>query len=100
MQALLIQVQKVKVDAAIAMNSIDKLLRSNELNFAFIAVAPTLLVFSGFSVWLRRVFNNYAGKNAKAEEQKCHERARFATFFFSWNHQCCGESVRRASKLI
>jgi nuclear-control-of-ATPase protein 2 len=40
---VLIQVQKAKVDLELAMSALDKLLRSNELNFAFLAVVPSLL---------------------------------------------------------
>ncbi|KAJ1976354.1 Nuclear control of ATPase protein 2 [Dimargaris verticillata] len=43
-QTLLIQVQKTKVDIQVAMSSLDKLLKANELNFAFLAVAPALVV--------------------------------------------------------
>lgn len=35
-QTLLIQVQKTKVDVDVAMAALDKLLKSNELNFAFL----------------------------------------------------------------
>lgn len=35
-QMLLIQVQKTKVDVDLAMAALDKLLKSNELNFAFL----------------------------------------------------------------
>lgn len=35
-QTLLIQVQKTKVDVDLAMAALDKLLKSNELNFAFL----------------------------------------------------------------
>jgi hypothetical protein len=40
-RSLLIQIQKAKVDGELAMTALDKLLRSNELNFAFLAVMPT-----------------------------------------------------------
>ncbi|KAJ3012623.1 Nuclear control of ATPase protein 2 [Thoreauomyces humboldtii] len=43
-RALLIQIQKAKVDGELAIDALDKLLRSNELNFAFLAVTPSLLV--------------------------------------------------------
>jgi hypothetical protein len=33
---MLIQVQKTKVDVDLAMSALDKLLKSNELNFAFL----------------------------------------------------------------
>lgn len=36
LQTILIQVQKTKVDVDLAMSALDKLLRSNELNFAFL----------------------------------------------------------------
>lgn len=50
---LLIQIQKAKVDAALALSALDTLLRSNELNFAFLAVLPILGIL-GLSVsWAR-----------------------------------------------
>jgi len=39
---LFIQVQKAKVDINQALSGIDKLLRSQELTFAFVGVAPAL----------------------------------------------------------
>lgn len=36
-----------KVDLEIAMAALDKLLRSNELNFAFLAVIPSVLILYG-----------------------------------------------------
>lgn len=36
LQTMLIQVQKTKVDVDLAMSALDKLLKSNELNFAFL----------------------------------------------------------------
>lgn len=55
---VLIQIQKTKVDLEIAMQALDKLLRSNELNFAFLAVMPTLLIIGAgwhtLSSWLDR----------------------------------------------
>ncbi|TPX58762.1 hypothetical protein SpCBS45565_g07910 [Spizellomyces sp. 'palustris'] len=43
-RALLIQIQKAKVDGELAISALDKLLRSNELNFAFLAVMPSILL--------------------------------------------------------
>ncbi|KAI9106164.1 ATP synthase regulation protein NCA2-domain-containing protein [Phlyctochytrium arcticum] len=43
-RAVLIQVQKAKVDGEMTIAAMDKLLRSNELNFAFLAVVPSLMV--------------------------------------------------------
>lgn len=49
-RSVLIQVQKAKVDLELAMSALDKLLRANELNFAFLAVIPTfLLIYFGTS---------------------------------------------------
>ena len=53
-QCLLIQIQKTKVDGAIAIEALDKLLASNELNFAFIAVLPTLWILN---VVLQKVYH-------------------------------------------
>lgn len=41
---ILIQVQKSKVDLRLALHAVDKLLKSNELNFAFLAAFPTLII--------------------------------------------------------
>jgi len=43
-RALLIQVHKTKVDGELAMSALDKLLKSNELNFAFFAVVPSAAI--------------------------------------------------------
>lgn len=43
-RSVLIQVQKAKVDGELAMSALDKLLRSNELNFAFLAFMPTMMI--------------------------------------------------------
>lgn len=56
--ALLIQVQKTKVDVEVAMSGIDSILKSQELLFGFIGLTPGLLVTIGVYRWLRGVFNN------------------------------------------
>jgi hypothetical protein len=49
---LLIQIQKAKVDAALALSALDSLLRSNELNFSLMALLPVLAI-TGISIrWL------------------------------------------------
>ncbi|KAI8997768.1 ATP synthase regulation protein NCA2-domain-containing protein [Pilobolus umbonatus] len=53
LQTMLIQVQKTKVDVDIAMSALDKLLKSNELNFAFLAVAPSMLLTWASASWLK-----------------------------------------------
>ncbi|KAG8850338.1 Nuclear control of ATPase protein 2 [Serendipita sp. 411] len=51
-RSLLIQVQKVKVDVDFALSGIDKLLRSQELTFGFVGVAPALAVVYLSFGWL------------------------------------------------
>jgi hypothetical protein len=60
-RSLLIQVQKVKVDGALAMSALDKLLQSNELNFGFLALIPTLLVSYATVNYIRRVLGDWQG---------------------------------------
>lgn len=48
-QALLIQVQKTKVDVEVAMNGIDKLLQSQQLVFGLVAALPSLAFLWWFS---------------------------------------------------
>ncbi|RHZ81139.1 hypothetical protein Glove_123g50 [Diversispora epigaea] len=50
---LLIQVQKTKVDMELAMAALDKLLKANELNFAFLAVSPSLIIVYLFYEWIK-----------------------------------------------
>ncbi|KAK4513745.1 40S ribosomal protein [Mucor velutinosus] len=61
-QTLLIQVQKTKVDVDLAMAALDKLLKSNELNFAFLAVAPSMLLTWAAVAWLRRCYDQRTGQ--------------------------------------
>jgi hypothetical protein len=60
-RALLIQVQKVKVDGGFTLSALDKLLKSNELNFAFLAVMPTLMITYGTVRWIRTTLGNRKG---------------------------------------
>jgi hypothetical protein len=75
-RTLLIQVQKTKViqrlsvmqrssnmnsplqtDLSLSLLSLDHLLRSQQLTFAFVGLAPSLLVLYGIGGWLKRVWN-------------------------------------------
>lgn len=56
--ALLIQIQKTKVDVEVAMAGIDSILKSQELLFGFIGLTPGLLVTIGVYSWLRGSFSN------------------------------------------
>jgi nuclear-control-of-ATPase protein 2 len=56
--ALLIQVQKTKVDVEVAMSGIDSILKSQELLFGFIGLTPGVLVTVGVYRWLRGAFTS------------------------------------------
>ncbi|KAL4956173.1 ATP synthase regulation protein NCA2-domain-containing protein [Aspergillus filifer] len=51
-RALLIQIQKTKVDVEVAMSGIDALLRSQELVFGFVGLTPGLLISYASIRWL------------------------------------------------
>ncbi|KAG0245762.1 ATP synthase regulation protein NCA2-domain-containing protein [Mortierella sp. GBAus27b] len=62
-QTFLIQIQKTKVDVEVAMAALDKLLKANELNFAFLAVGPSLLLLWGLSAQGKRTWQRASGHN-------------------------------------
>ena len=55
-RALLIQIQKTKVDVEVAIGGIDALLKSQELVFGFVGLTPSLLICLGVSRWLVQAF--------------------------------------------
>ncbi|KAI5303277.1 hypothetical protein KEM56_007714 [Ascosphaera pollenicola] len=55
-RALLIQIQKTKVDVEVAMSGINALLTSQELVFGFIGLTPGILVTMATMSWLKGVF--------------------------------------------
>ena len=57
-RALLIQVQKTKVDVEVALGGIDALLKSQELVFGFVGLTPGILVCLGISRWLGGFFGS------------------------------------------
>ncbi|KAI9802956.1 MAG: hypothetical protein M1825_002187 [Sarcosagium campestre] len=63
-RALLIQIQKTKVDVEVALGGIDALLKSQELVFGFIGLTPGLLVCYGVSRWLRETITRPQGARA------------------------------------
>ncbi|CEP10749.1 hypothetical protein [Parasitella parasitica] len=65
LQTILIQVQKTKVDVDLAMSALDKLLKSNELNFAFLAVAPSMLLTWASVSWFRNTIQGRTQQKAK-----------------------------------
>ncbi|KAF9199378.1 Nuclear control of ATPase protein 2 [Haplosporangium sp. Z 27] len=62
-QTLLIQIQKTKVDVEVAMAALDKLLKANELNFAFLAVGPSLLLLWATTAQAKKVWQRVSGRN-------------------------------------
>ncbi|WRT64668.1 uncharacterized protein IL334_001602 [Kwoniella shivajii] len=55
-RTLLIQVQKTKTDLSLSLLSLDHLLRSQQLTFAAVGLAPSLLVLYGLGGWLQGVW--------------------------------------------
>lgn len=66
--ALLIQVQKTKVDVEVAMSGIDSILKSQELLFGFIGLTPGVLVSIGVYRWTRGVFSSRKGVQRWAKQ--------------------------------
>ncbi|KAL1955394.1 hypothetical protein VTO42DRAFT_8614 [Malbranchea cinnamomea] len=60
-RALLIQVQKTKVDVEIAISGIDAMLKSQELFFGFIALTPGILVSYAALQWVAGFFGSRRG---------------------------------------
>lgn len=83
LQLALIQVQKTKVDLEIAMAALDKLLRANELNFAFVAVAPTLLIMGGIMFLIHRYIARAGGVEHKRLKRRLLSLHRYGCVFKS-----------------
>ncbi|KAH9846116.1 NCA2-domain-containing protein [Lenzites betulinus] len=72
LRTLFIQLQKAKVDINQALSGIDKLLKSQELTFAFVGVAPALAIVYAFAGYLRNLWTGgkgrgrYGGKSKRA----------------------------------
>ncbi|AFR97473.1 hypothetical protein CNAG_04746 [Cryptococcus neoformans var. grubii H99] len=66
-RTLLIQVQKTKTDLSLSLLSLDHLLRSQQLTFAFVGLAPSLLILYGFGGWLQGVWKGE--KRGKSRRQ-------------------------------
>ncbi|RJE23648.1 hypothetical protein PHISCL_04024 [Aspergillus sclerotialis] len=60
-RALLIQIQKTKVDVEVAMSGIDSLLKSQELVFGFVGLTPGILVSYAVSRWVWGLVINKKG---------------------------------------
>ncbi|CAI1783962.1 hypothetical protein SEUBUCD646_0P04160 [Saccharomyces eubayanus] len=53
-RSLLIQLQKTKVDGSMALNGIDKMLKSQQLVFGVVALSPALVILYSVTVALKR----------------------------------------------
>ncbi|RDW67085.1 NCA2 family protein [Aspergillus mulundensis] len=60
-RALLIQIQKTKVDVEVAMSGIDALLKSQELVFGFVGLTPGLLITYASIRWVLGLLGNRRG---------------------------------------
>lgn len=60
-RALLIQVQKTKVDVEVAIGGIDSILKSQELVFGLVGLTPGLLIAFAAFRWLSGVFGSRKG---------------------------------------
>ncbi|KAF7192001.1 Nuclear control of ATPase protein 2 [Pseudocercospora fuligena] len=69
-RALLIQVQKTKVDVEVAMGGIDSLLKSQELLIGFISLTPGLLVAYGVMHYVRSSLSEKRGSSAARKQGK------------------------------
>ncbi|KAL9021751.1 MAG: hypothetical protein Q9185_001115 [Variospora sp. 1 TL-2023] len=72
-RALLIQVQKTKVDVEIAVGGIDALLKSQELVFGFVGLTPGVIVCLGLCRWVAAAFG---GRKGRVEEKSSGQRLR------------------------
>ncbi|KAK7204149.1 ATP synthase regulation protein NCA2-domain-containing protein [Myxozyma melibiosi] len=66
-RTLLIQMQKTKVDVEVAITGIDRLLKSQELVFGFIAALPSSVISWFITKWAARV---YTGKGVKSRSEQ------------------------------
>ncbi|KAJ5964629.1 uncharacterized protein N7479_004505 [Penicillium vulpinum] len=69
-RALLIQIQKTKVDVEIAISGIDALLKSQELVFGFVGLTPGILVSFATMRWLGGVLGSRRGLRKGKQRHK------------------------------
>jgi hypothetical protein len=93
--ALLIQVQKTKVDVEVAMSGIDSILKSQELLFGFIGLTPGVLVTVGVYRWLRGAFTSRSTVQQWAREGQLMMILRWAHSWFR-----LGARVRATASLL
>jgi nuclear-control-of-ATPase protein 2 len=69
-RALLVQIQKTKVDVEVAIGGIDSLLKSQQLVFGFIALTPGLFISIGAVRYLNGVFGKRTGSRQGAKQNQ------------------------------
>ncbi|GAA5878484.1 hypothetical protein JCM3774_006416 [Rhodotorula dairenensis] len=69
-RTLLIQVQKVKVDVALAMDGIEKMLKSQQLTFGFVGVAPSMLILALVGRWVRGLVRSDGSRRKRGDEKR------------------------------
>ena len=69
-RALLIQIQKTKVDVEVAMGGIDSLLKQQELVFGLVGLTPGILVTYFFAHYLRSSLTEKRGSKAARKQGK------------------------------
>ncbi|KAB8226864.1 NCA2 family protein [Aspergillus alliaceus] len=77
-RALLIQIQKTKVDVEIAISGIDALLKSQELVFGFVGLTPGILVSYATLRWFGGIFGNRRGLRAGRQQDELRHALRNA----------------------
>ncbi|KAJ5338775.1 hypothetical protein N7452_005503 [Penicillium brevicompactum] len=76
-RALLIQIQKTKVDVEIAISGIDALLKSQELVFGFVGLTPGILVSLATIRWLGGLFGNRRGSQTGKQRHELKRGLRY-----------------------
>ena len=80
-RTLLIQVQKTKVDVEVAIGGIDSLLKSQELLFGFVGIAPGVLISYFVLSWLRDTFGGRRGLERNKRKGETIRVLRYGLFF-------------------
>ena len=77
-RALLVQVQKTKVDVEVAIGGIDSLLKSQELVFGFVGLTPGILVSFAVFRWLSATFGSRKGGQIDQQQGETIRTMRYA----------------------
>lgn len=78
-RALLIQVQKTKVDVEVAMGGIDSLLKSQELVFGFVGLTPGLLVTFGLLRWISSIPDSRRNMRRGEKQSQAYQILRYVS---------------------